>query len=126
MAHFSDDVGDEDLKRAIAMSLDQSNHTIDDDDDEDEDLKRALAMSMEDSDPTIVDSESPNMENGNGKAFSPFVHGSNQRLIGSRVILHRLPFWRVLLALRYPQQPQFPPTMAFLEAWIARQWNWKG
>jgi hypothetical protein len=76
MAHSIDDDADQDLERAIAMSLAQSNPVInisDDDSEADEDLKRALAMSLEVSGSAHMDSMSATSKNGDGKAFKPSV-----------------------------------------------------
>jgi hypothetical protein len=91
MAHLTDGEGDEELKRAIAMSLQHPNPAIDEEDEDDEDLKQALAMSLEDSGPAFNGSESPVLENGDGKAFKPFVLGQNQGLMTSRLNRRQFP-----------------------------------
>jgi hypothetical protein len=70
MAQITNDSDDEDLKRAIAMSLGDPEPTVHEAED-DEDLKRALAMSLEDSGATMDTLRSPIQENGDGKAFKP-------------------------------------------------------
>jgi hypothetical protein len=74
MAQIIDDSDDEELKRAIAMSLGDPEPTLHDDED-DEDFKRALAMSLEDSGATTEtlrpQVHGPFAENSDGKALKP-------------------------------------------------------